>query len=693
MPLPLRSSRRRYQDYRAKLKQRRAKKDDSPAPAVAGHGGAAQAAPATGPGEPKPHKPRSRSFWRLFREFWRLLGGHHRTIALVLVSATISTVFGLMPLYGTKIVFDGVLRDPPLPSQLPAWVNLPQDPARLLLAVAVGMVVLAGISEAFGIWGRWQATRATKRVQVSVRKRVFDHAVRLPLHRVYDLKSGGVTSILREDAGGVADLIFSMLYNPWRAIIQLIGSLFILAFVDWRLLLGSLALLPTVWITHRTWINRIRPLFRDIRTTRTQIDSHATEAFGGMRVVRSFSRQQSEAATFTRNGHMMARQEIFAWWWMRGIDIAWSVLIPVASALLLYFGGMRVLSDMELLRTKQITDAQALTTGDLVMFLGYLMALLGPIASLAGSATALQNSLSGLDRVLDLLAEPLEMPAKPGAVTLDRDAVVGRITFRDVSFAYNNTAEPVLRNIELDVRPGEMVALVGPSGAGKTTLCNLVARFYDPTDGAVLLDGVDLRDITAESYRRLLGIVEQDTFLFDGTIGENIAYGRRGATPAEIAHAAKLANAHEFIEKLPEGYDSIIGERGVKLSGGQRQRLTIARAILADPKILILDEATSNLDTESERLIQGSLHTLMGGRTSFVIAHRLSTIAHADRILVLENGRVIEQGRHDELMRASGRYRAMVDAQTAPPPRPPVGAGAAAPEARGRHDAYASADV
>jgi ATP-binding cassette subfamily B protein/subfamily B ATP-binding cassette protein MsbA len=690
MPPPIRSSRRRYTEYRAKLKQRRGA-------AGAGHGDAAvpAAAAATpaesaqGHGDRK--KPRSRSFGKLFRAFWGLLGEHRRTLAFVLVAATLSTLLGLLPLYGTKIVFDGVLLEDPQPSQLPAWVGLPQDRRQLLTFVAVTMVALAALAEAFGIWARWQATRATKRVQVSVRKRVFDHAVRLPLHRVYDLKSGGVASILREDAGGVADLIFSMIYNPWRAIIQVVGSLFILAFVDWRLLLGSLALLPTVWITHRTWINRIRPLFRDIRATRTQIDSHATEAFGGMRVVRSFSRQQSEAATFTRNGHLMARQEVFAWWWMRGIDIAWSILIPVASALLLYFGGMRVLGDMEKIRAGIITPEQALTVGDLVMFLAYLTALLGPIAALAGSATALQNSLSGLDRVLDLLAEPLEMPAKPGAVTVNRDSVDGRITFRAVSFAYSGTAEPVLHDVDLDVRPGEMVALVGPSGAGKTTLCNLVARFYDPTAGAVMLDGVDLRDITAESYRRLLGIVEQDTFLFDGTIGENIAYGRRGATRQEIAQAARLANAHEFIEKLPDGYDTLIGERGVRLSGGQRQRLTIARAILADPKILILDEATSNLDTESERLIQGSLQTLMGGRTSFVIAHRLSTIAHADRILVLENGRIIEQGRHEELMQASGRYRAMVDAQTAPPPAPR--AGAAAARAAGPADAYATADA
>jgi ATP-binding cassette subfamily B protein len=660
MPLFAKSSRRRYRDYLTKLKLRRRSKNAAEI----------SAAPLDHTTTDRKHRPRTRSFTKLFTEFWGLLEAHRRMLVMALLALAISTLLGLIPLYGTKIVFDGVLREQPIPTRLPHWIHLPQNRRQLLSVVALGMILIAAFSETFGLWSRWQTTRMTKRVQVSVRKKVFDHAVRLPLHRVYDLKSGGVASILREDAGGVADLIFSMLYNPWRAIIQLIGSLIVLALVDWRLLLGSIALLPTVWLTHRTWIARIRPIFRDIRNTRQQIDSHATEAFGGMRVVRSFSRQQAEAATFTRNGHLMARQEIFAWWWMRGIDVAWSVLIPFASAMLLYYGGNRVLSDMEKLRAGLISPSQALTVGDLVMFLAYLGALLGPIATLASSATALQNSLSGLDRVLDLLAEPLEMPAKPGAAVVDRETSAGRITFTNVSFAYSGSASPVLHDINLDVHPGEMIALVGPSGAGKTTLCNLVARFYDPTAGTVFLDGTDLRDITADSYRRLLGIVEQDTFLFDGTIGDNIAYGRRGATPDEIAAAAKLANAHEFIDKLSAGYDTLIGERGVKLSGGQRQRITIARAILADPRILILDEATSNLDTESERLIQRSLQTLMHGRTSFVIAHRLSTIAHADRILVLENGRIVEQGGHEELMQASGRYREMVDLQTSPPPRP-----------------------
>ena len=658
------SSRARYRAYRQKLRDRKAAEIDPAVPTRDGR-------------EDKNKKPRSRPFRQLLRQFWALLRGFYGTLVALLVTLTLSTLLGLVPLYGTKIVFDSVLSEHPAPAHLP-WclpIPLPSDRYKLLAIVAIGMVVISALSEGFGLWSRWQATRMTKRVQVSVRRRVFEHAVRLPLHRVYELKSGGVASILREDAGGVAELIFSMLYNPWKAIIQLIGSLIILATVDWRLLLGSLALLPTVWLTHRHWISRIRPIFRSIRNTRQGMDSHATEAFGGMRVVRSFSRQQAEASVFTRNGHMMARQEVYAWWSMRGTEVMWSLLIPLASAMLLFWGGRRVLGDMERLRLGEIVQSQALTVGGLVMFLSYLAALLGPIAALAGSATALQNSLSGLDRVLDLLAEPLEMPSKPGAKVVTKEATAGRLTLTNVGFAYNATTSNVLTGVNLDVQPGEMIALVGPSGAGKTTLCNLIARFYDPTQGSIALDGVDLRDITADSYRRLLGIVEQETFLFDGTIADNIAYGRRNATPAEIEHAARQANAHEFIERLDDGYDSLIGERGVKLSGGQRQRLTIARAILADPKILILDEATSNLDTESERLIQGSIQALMAGRTSFVIAHRLSTITHASRILVLENGHIIEQGRHDELMAAGGRYREMVELQTRPPAPPPSPAG------------------
>ena len=586
----------------------------------------------------------------LVRSFLRLLHGHGRSMLLSLITLTISTVLALLPPAATKFVVDYVLGGKPVPESVPSWI--PREPWWLLVVITVGVLVISLLRIALQMWGRWHATRITKRLQMSVRKQVFDHAVRLPMHRVQDLKSGGAASVLRQDAGAVGDLVFGMLYNPWRAVVQLTGSFCILAWVDFRLLLGSLVIGPLVYFTHRTWISRIRPQHRRVRAQREAVDALATESFGGMRVVRAFGRQRSETNRIMRGNHLMGRQELYAWWWTRIIEIVWETLMPLASAGLLLYGGWQVLE-------------QQLTLGDLMMFLVYLLMLLSPLAVLAQSSAEFQNSLSGLDRVLDLLGEPREMEDSQ-RFAIDRADVEGQITFDDVSFRYHGAEMFALQNISLDVNPGETIALVGPSGAGKTTFCNLAVRFYDPTQGRVLLDGRDLREIDVESFRRLIGVVEQDVFLFDGSVAANIGYGKRNASLEEIQRAAEIANAHEFIRQLPQEYDTLIGERGVKLSGGQRQRLAIARAVLADPRILILDEATSNLDTESERLIQASLIELMRRRTCFVIAHRLSTIAHADRIVVIQGGRIMETGTHDSLMAADGKYREMVLLQTSP---------------------------
>jgi ATP-binding cassette, subfamily B, bacterial len=655
--MPIESSRRRFSKYREIVRQRHA----DPTPSTPHHRETS----------PKKLGERDRKFIELFGHFWRLTRPQRHSIVTALFLLTIAIVLRLIPPLGTKLAIDSALTRPanPLPdwagpimqwsqSVLNHWFQSAggtedSDSTKLLLlySIAAIVVVVTLVGTAVNLTARWIATKSVNQTQVSIRRQVFEHAVKLPLQRVYEMKSGGVASLIREDAGGVGELIFSMLYNPWRAVIQFVGSLIVLMLVDWRLMLGGATLLPLVWVTHRTWINRIRPLYRDVRKQRQGIDARATETFGGIRVVRTFSRGRNESSKFVRENDFLVRQQLFTWWWTRIVETIWEVVIPIASTGLLIYGGYQIVKG-------------SLTLGDLMMFLVYLTMLLDPLATIAGSAVSFQNNLAGLDRILDVLENEEELPKRDGALFLRRSDVRGAIAIDRVSFQYPGSSTFVLQDISLQVKAGETVALVGRSGAGKTTLTNLIARFYDPTSGSLSIDGKDLRDVELSSYRSLLGIVEQDVFLFDGTIRENIAYARRGASEGQVIAAARAAAADEFIEKLTDGYDSIIGERGVKLSGGQRQRLAIARAILADPEILILDEATSNLDSESERLIQESLSVLLKGRTAFVIAHRLSTIINADKIVVLEDGRIVEQGTHDELLHRGGRYRDMVHLQT-----------------------------
>ena len=455
----------------------------------------------------------NRSSWDLIKNFFGLLHGQVRAMVFALATLTVATLLALVPPATTKVLVDYVLGDQPLPEFVPKWIPREQWPLLLTLIVIVLGISLVKLS--IHIWGRWHATRVTKLLQMSVRKKVFSHIMHLPLHRIQELKSGGAASILRQDAGSVGDLVFGLLYNPWRAIIQLLGSLCVLAFVDWRLLLGALLLMPMIYVSHRTWIGRIRPQHRRVRAQREKVDGLATEAFGGMRVVRTFGRQRAETTRIMRGNHLMGRQELFAWWSMRWIEVLWEILMPIASAALLAYGGWRVIQG-------------ALSVGDLVMFLAYLLMLLGPLAVLAQSAATLQNGLSGLDRILDLLEEPTEL--SPGKIRLADTTASGKVTFDQVSFSYPGSSNFALKDINLDIQAGETIALVGPSGSGKTTLCNLLARFYEPTSGKILLEGKDVANIDVSSYRELIGIVDLDVFLFDGTIDENIAYGNRHAT-------------------------------------------------------------------------------------------------------------------------------------------------------------------
>ena len=417
-------------------------------------------------------------------------------------------------------------------------------------------------------------------------------------------------------------------------------------------MLGALFLVPGVYYSDLLWNRRIRPLFRDVRKERQEIDSQTTEVFGGMRVVRAFGRQKSESARFMGQNHFMARLELHVWWLSRLIELLWEFLLPMASVALLLYGGM------------QVIDGR-LSLGDLMMFLVYLAMLLEPMAVLASSVTQFQNNLSGFDRVLDLLAEPREMADCPGTRAVSKSAVAGadHAPRRRLRLSRARAGQ-VLRDIDLDVEPGETIALVGRSGSGKTTLCNLIARFYDPTSrhdrarrGRPPRDrGRELSPAAGNRRAGRVPLRRHDRR--EHRLRRPLGHAQLGSsrppawpTPPSSSTASPMATTR------------LIGERGVRLSGGQRQRLAIARAVLADPRIFILDEATSNLDSESERLIQQSLDQLLRGRTSFVIAHRLSTIRHADRILVLDDGAIVEAGSHGELMAGSGLYRDMVELQ------------------------------
>jgi len=645
-----RSSRLQYRAYRRRfIRKRQDPKSTRTLP------------PDTAAGQPE-DRPTHRPTGVLVSAFLKQLRGHYRLLSVILLTSAVGTVLTLVPLYGMKVIVDNVFGGKPLPSSLDAWPLVPRSGHGLLWAVVSAMFVTALIAVAVRTAGNRMAFRLQRHLILKARRRLLRHALRMRLHRLREITSGGMSFIVRHDANAFGDLVMFLICEPWKAVVQLLGCFIMLAWIDWRLLLGAMALLPIVYLSQKAKVGRIRDMVQDTLAEEQRIDGMGAEVFGGIRVIRGFGRERTVAARLARRHHYVSRLHLFGWWLRQTIQLGWSVVIPLASGLLLGFGGMMVLRDQAAVAAGTLAPGDAFTVGALVMFVAYLAWLLNPLASIARTATHLQNAFAGLNRGLDILDEPLET-ANDDARPVDRSRVRGDFAMRGVWFTYPGSEQPALRGIDLDARAGQVIALVGTSGAGKTTLTNLIARFHEPDRGELLLDGRPVRDIEVTSYRRALAVVEQDIFLFDGTIAENIACGNRHATRAQIVAAAEQACADGFIDAIPEGYDTPLGERGLRLSGGQRQRIAIARAILADPRILILDEATSHLDPENERLIQRSLASLMDGRTCFVIAHRLSTIRHADQILVLEAGRLVERGRHDELMLRSPRYQRMIALQ------------------------------
>ncbi len=578
---------------------------------------------------------RRRERFRAYRDWLR---PQQRTLSLVVALGLSSIAIDMIWPLASRYLIDGVILRQGLS---------PAEKLRQLVLISAGIAGLFVINSLFDLWRSFRSQLLDSRFSSALRARLFRRVLRLPMAEVNELKTGGVISRLSSDVDHTTGLLQTALFNPLLSGVRLVATLAVIFTLDWRIALVVVLAVPPIVIAQNVWLRRSRLIWRSMGQDRSAIDARVSEGLNGLRVVRGFARERSEECSFILGQHTVIRKHSLATNTQRGVAFVWDLVMPLTQVTIIGFGGYLVLR------------GQA-TVGTLLAFQGYLLRLIDPITELVKSNSETQRGLAALERVCDLLDKPAEKPDRPRAV--DAPARVREIHFNHVHFGYRKDV-PVIRDFELKVPGGSVVALVGVSGAGKTTLTDLVARFHDPTSGAIRVNGIDLRDIRLRSYRKLLGIVQQETFLFDGTVRDNIAYGRALATQPEIEDAARSANAHEFIARLPEGYDTLVGERGVKLSGGQRQRLSIARAVLAAPEILILDEATSNLDTESEQLIQASMQRLLANRTTFIVAHRLSTIRRADMIVVLGRGRILEVGDHDSLLRHGGAYADMVERQ------------------------------
>ncbi|MFL5384387.1 MAG: ABC transporter ATP-binding protein [Longimicrobiaceae bacterium] len=589
------------------------------------------ATPAKAEGEKKPKKKTSPEAWREARALvWR----HRKHLGIGLVLTLVSRLSGLVVPAAPKFVIDKVIGE---------------QRGDLLLPLAL-VVAGATLVQAAGSFALSQVISITaQRAITDMRRRVMEHVTRLPVRYFDSTQTGILISRVMTDAEGIRNLVGTGLVQLVGGSVTALFATAALLYLNWQLTLWIVGLLAAFGVVMAVTFKRLRPIFRERGQITAEVTGRLNETLGGIRVVKAYGTEKREQRVFTRGAHRLFRNVARTITGISAITSIATVVIGLVAVVVILVGGRSII-------------AGRMTVGDLFSYLAFTAALAAPVLQISSIGTQISEAFAGLDRIREILGMTTEDQEDAGRDHLD--AVRGDLRLEDVWFEYN-PGQPVLRGVNVEARAGTTTALVGSSGSGKSTLVSLVMAFARPTSGRVLVDGRDLEELKLADYRAQLGVVLQENFLFDGTVADNIRFARPDATRAEIEEVAKIAHADEFVRGFPEGYDTVVGERGIKLSGGQRQRIAIARAILADPRILILDEATSSLDSESEALIQEGLRRLREGRTSFVIAHRLSTIRSADQILVLEHGEIVERGTHAELMARRGRYRELHDQQYA----------------------------
>jgi subfamily B ATP-binding cassette protein MsbA len=565
-------------------------------------------------------------------EVWALLRPRRGLLALGMALMAINRISGLALPYSTKYLIDNVM--------IHRQTNL--------LLPLVGGVLLATLLQGVTSYTLTQTlSKAAQRMITELRRNVQEHVGRLPVAYYDANKTGALVSRIMSDVEGVRNLIGTGLVEFLGGLLTAVIALVMLLRISPVMTGLAFALLLVSMVGLRKAFSVLRPIFRERSKINAEVSGRLTESLSGVRVVKGYHAESREHDVFTKGVQRLLDNVLRSLTTMSMMSFSTTALGGVVGALVMLVGERQVLEGK-------------ITVGQFMSYTAFLAFMIAPVFQVVGIGTQLTEAVAGLERTREVLDERPEDEDPRRTVTLPD--IEGELAFEHVSFAYE-PGKPVLQDVSFLALPGSVTALVGSSGSGKSTIIGLVAAFHVPLEGRVLVDGVDLSTVRLDSYRTRLGVVLQESFLFDGSIRENVAFSRPRASEEEILAACRIARVDEFAERFPEGYDTIIGERGVKLSGGQRQRVSIARAILADPRILILDEATSSLDSESEMLIQEGLAQLMRGRTTFVIAHRLSTIRRADQILVVEAGRIVERGTHKSLYAAGGRYRELYDKQ------------------------------